>query len=143
MFAENWTEIAMCQPTDEEYHAYDLAVARTISVLMDRSPYNKAIYLRGFNRKRKDHLFILRIALMVRDLTQVPVEIECSWWDSVVVNWKIRKGFKKIKRLDPWKPGGFWVSQIINKIECEVKEEVGFKIYLDEVYDAYYEGSCG
>ena len=143
MSTENWTEITMCQPTDEEYRAYDLAVAKTISELMNKSPYDDAIYLKGFDRKRKDHLFILRIALMVRDLTQVPVKISGSWWDIIVVNWKIRKSFNKIKRLNPSKPGGFWVSQLINKIEYEVKEEVGFKVYLDEVYDAYYEGSCG
>ena len=143
MDTENWNQITICQPTDEEYRAYDLAVAKTISELMDKSPYDNAIYLKGFNRKRKDHLLILRIALMVRDFTQVPVEIDGSWWDSVVINWKFRKSFDKVKRLNPNVPGSFWVPQLINKIEHEVKEEAGFKVYLDEVYSTYYEGSCG
>ena len=128
---------------DKMYHFYDLAVARTFKELTNKSHYDSAIYLRGFDRGNKEHLFILRTALMVRDLNQIPVEIECSWWDAIVLNWKIRKNFNKIKRMDSNGPGGFWVTNLISKIKCELKEETGICFYLDDIYDTYYEGSCG
>lgn len=128
---------------DEVYHLYDTAVSKTLASFINNSPYCDGVYLRGFNRKNKEHLFILRIALMYRDLTHIPVEVECSWWDSMVINWNIRKGFNKIKRFNPSTPGGYFVPQLINKVKAEIKAEYDIYIHLDNVYDAYYEGSCG
>lgn len=128
---------------DELYHLYDTVVGKTINELINRSPYQKTIRLRGFDRKDKEHLFILRIALMVRDLTQVPVEIGCGWWDGVIINWKIRKGFNKIKIVNPGASSGIWVPSLIGKIKAETKTETGICIYLDNIYNVYYEGSCG
>ena len=128
---------------DDVYHIYDTAVSKTLARLMDRGPYCDTILLRGFNRKNKEHLFILRIALMLRDLTETEVEIECSWWDSVVINWNIHKGFHKVKRMKPGIPGGFWVPDLVEIIETEIKNEYDFIVNLGTVYNIYYEGSCG
>ena len=128
---------------DEVYHLYDVAVSKTLANFINNSPYCDGVYLRGFNRKSKEHLFILRIALMYRDLTKTPVEVECSWWDSIVINWNIRKGFNKIKRFNPGTPGGYFVPQLIDKIRAEINAEYNIYIHLDNVYDTYYEGSCG
>ena len=128
---------------DEIYHLYDVAVSKTLASFINNSPYCDGVYLRGFNRKDKEHLFILRIALMYRDLTQTPVEVGCSWWDSMIINWNIRKSFNKIKRLDSGTPGGYWVPELIDKIKAEIKDEYNKWLHLSYVYDAYYEGSCG
>ena len=128
---------------DEVYHLYDTAVSKTLASFINNSPYCDGVYLRGFNRKNKEHLFILRMALMYRDLTQTPVEVGCSWWDSVVINWNIRKSFNKIKRLNPGTPGGYWVPELIDRIKFEIKDEYNKWLHLSYVYDTYYEGSCG
>ena len=126
---------------DELYHLYDAAIAKTLENLMQKSPKCNNIYLRGFDRKNKEHLFILRVAFMLRDLTQISIEIDCKRLDVFIINWKIRKHFDKVKRMNPYNPGGFYTPQLINKIKAEMKNTYGAHIYLDEVYDAYYEGS--
>ena len=128
---------------DEVYHLYDVAVSKALASFINNSPYCDGVYLRGFNRKDKEHLFILRIALMYRDLTKTPVEVECNWLDKMIINWNIRKGFDKIKRFNPSTPGGYFVPELINKIKAEVNAEYNIYIHLDNVYDTYYEGSCG
>lgn len=120
------------------YHMYDAAVAKTLYELMNRSPYHDTIRLMGFDRKNKEHLFVLRIALMARDLCQVPVEVSGNWRDRVVINWNIRKGFKRIKVVSPSAPNGLWTPFLIAKVKHEAECPC-----LGAIYDAYYEGSCG
>ena len=120
------------------YHMYDAVVAKTLYELMNRSPCQDTIRLMGFNRKNVEHLFILRIALMARDLYHVPVEIGGSWWDGIVINWKIRKQFNKIKIVNPSAPNCIWTPSLVGKIKSETQ-----CYHLDSVYNAYYEGSCG
>jgi hypothetical protein len=128
---------------DELYHLYDIVVGKTLEALINRSPYHDTIRLSGFDRKNQEHLFILRIALMVRDLYQTPVELAIPWWDGVVINWKIRKGFKKIKIVNRFEPNSIWVPSLIGKIKAEMRSEHDICIHLDNIYNIYYEGSCG
>lgn len=125
------------------YHIYDVAVSKVLAKFIDNSPYCDAVYLRGFDRKNKEHLFVLRIALMYRELTQTPVEIECSKWDSFIVNWNIRKGFNKVKRMNSGTPGGYYVPELIVSVKNEIKLKYDVWTYLGKIYDTYYEGSCG
>ena len=128
---------------DELYRIYDLAVVKTLEMLINRSPYHDTIRLSGFDRKNQEHLFVLRIALMVRDFYQIPVELAIPWWDGVVINWKIRKGFKRIKLVNRFAPNHIFVPSLIGKIKSEVKAETDLHVHLDNIYNAYYEGSCG
>lgn len=128
---------------DEMYRIYDTTVAHSIGELaLNRSPYHGTIRLIGFNRKNKEHLFVLKIALMVRDLYQVPVEVGCKWWEGIIINWNIRKGFRKVDIVAPFAPAGIWVPGFINKIKVEINNKFGCDIDLGHVYDTYYEGSC-
>ena len=128
---------------DELYRIYDAAVIKTLEVFVGHPPCQEVIRLTGFNRKNQEHLFILRVALMVRDLYQTPVELGVSWWDGIVINWKIRKGFKKIKIVNRFEPNHIWVPSLVGKIKSEIREEHGICIHLDNIYNIYYEGSCG
>lgn len=127
----------------EMYHKYDVIVGKTVDELIGYAQFHNSIRLMGFDRKNKEHLFILRIALMVRDLYNIPVEIGCSWLDGIVINWKIRKGFKKVDIINRFAYRGIWVPSLIGRIKSEAIEYYGFSVCLDNIYDAYYEGSCG
>jgi hypothetical protein len=128
---------------DELYHLYDIVVGKTLEALINRSPYHDTIRLSGFDRKNQEHLFVLRVALMVRDLYQTPVELAIPWWDGVVVNWKIRKGFNKVKIVNRLAPNNIWVPSLVGKVKAEIRNEYDICIYLDNIYRTYYEGSCG
>lgn len=126
---------------DEMYRIYDTVVAKTLEALINRSPYHDTIRLSGFDRKNQEHLFVLRMALMVRDLYQTPVELAIPWWDGVVINWKIRKRFNKVKIVNRFEPNSIWVPSLVGKIKSEIRSEHNICIHLDNVYEAYYEGS--
>ena len=128
---------------DDLYRIYDLAIAKTIEVFATNPSCQNTIRLSGLDRKNKEHLFVLRLALMVRDLYQTPIELAVPWWDGMVINWKIRKGFKKVKIVNRFKPNCIWVPSLVGKVKSEVRAETDLIIPLDDIYDTYYERSCG
>ena len=128
---------------NEIYRNYDKIIAKTIEHFSKNLPNHGKIRLKGFDRTNKEHLFILRVALMTRDLYKTPVEIACSWWDGTVINWKIGRKFDKVGIVKKFTPNGLWVPSLIGLIKSEIMKEEHFRARLDDVYDVYYKGDCG
>ena len=74
---------------DELYHKYDIVVGEILSEIMKTVDENKSIRLLQFDSKDKEHLLILRIALMARDIFYVSVETDLNWRERFILNWKI------------------------------------------------------
>ena len=141
MDTENWNCLTMTEPTEEEYRHYDELIATTLENIYEMSK-DGVIRLYCFNSKDKEHMCILRIALIARDLFQFPIEIDASWWDVVCLNWKLRKNFDKVKRfkVKPGKdaPKGINVLMLIDKFHTISGVHFGGVDFKD-VYEAYYE----
>jgi hypothetical protein len=144
MNTENWDCLTTTGPSEEEYHHYDKLIAAALENIYGMSS-DGVIRLYCFDRNDKEHMCILRIALIARDIFQYPIEIDASWWDVFCLNWKLRKNFNKIKRFkaklgkDALK--GINVPMLIDKFHTMSRDNFGgadFKV----VYEAYYEGSC-
>lgn len=126
---------------DEVYHIYDTAVSVTLSKLYNLSKETGIIRIHWFQRKYKSHLFLLRIALMARDLFDVSIELEgISRWDFFLINRKIKKNFGKIYR-GKVRAGGIAAPQFLEDLYSGIAEEFGAKVDFGAVYDTYYEGS--
>ena len=96
MNTKNWTQLSTDSlPVDMKqlFHTYDELVSLTLTGLQNLSAQKGKIQLLSFNRKNIEHLYMLRIALMARDLFGLPVEIEAPWFDVLRINWKIGKNF--------------------------------------------------
>ena len=132
-------------PTDtlekELYYKYDKVIVLTLSNLTASAQPNKKIQLLGFTRKNMEHLFVLRVALMARDIFGVPVEIDASWRDIIYINWKIRKNFGKIKRIARMNQDGTPIDTVLNYIHDYTKENLDANFNFGNIYHAYYEGS--
>lgn len=141
MDTENWNCLTMAEPTEEEYHHYDELIATTLENIYEMSK-DGVIRLYRFNTKDKEHMCILRIALIARDIFQLPIEIDASWWDVVCLNWKLRKNFDKVKRfkvkLGKDAPKGINVLMLIDKFHAISHYYFGGVDFKD-VYEAYYE----
>jgi hypothetical protein len=122
---------------DDMYHKYDIVVSEILSEIINLSAEKKTIRLLEFNRKDKNHLLVLRMALMARDIYHFPVEVDCNWWDRLILNWKIRKKFKKISKVPDFCLNGVWVPHVLDLI----KIKTNFVFDFSDVYDLYYEGS--
>lgn len=142
MNTENWNCLTKTGPTEEEYRRYDELIAMTLGNIHEMSK-DGVIRLYRFNAKNKNHMCILRIALIARDLYQYPIEIDASWWDVMCLNWKLRKNFDKVKRfkvkLDKDAPKGINVLMLIDKFHTISRKHFGGVDFKD-VYEAYYEG---
>lgn len=126
---------------DEIYHLYDIAVSVTLSKLYNLSKETGIIRIHWFQRKYKSHLFLLRIALIARDLFGVSIELEgISRWELFLINRKIKKSFGKIHR-GKIRTNSIAAPQFLEDLYTKIAEETGVKIDFGAVYDAYYEGS--
>ena len=140
MNTENLNCLTTTEPTEEEYRHYDELIATTLENIYEMS--DGVIRLYRFDRKNKEHMCILRIALIARDLYQYPVEVDASWWEVMRLNHQLRKNFDKVKRfrvrLGKDAPKGINVPMLIDKFHIIGRQYFGgadFKI----VYEAYYE----
>ena len=140
MDTENWNCLTMIEPTEEEYRHYDELIATTLENIYEMS--DGVIRLYRFDRKNKEHMCILRIALIARDFYQYPVEVDASWWEVICLNHQLRKNFDKVKRfkarLGKDAPKGINVPMLIDKFHIISRQYFGgadFKV----VYEAYYE----
>lgn len=129
------------------YREYDGLVGLTMLNIYQMSKDDKVIRLVGFDRKNKEHLFILRVALLARDIYQMPLEIEGSWWNIFCLNWKLRKGFRKVNRYKS--PFGIYhfsvifVPELLALMRPDGTARLGEDFSFADIYEAYYEGSCG
>lgn len=120
---------------------YDGLIGLTMYNLYTLSKDCGAIRIDNFNRHNKEHLYLLRVSLIARDVYQVPVEMSGSWWNVFCVNWKIRKGFSRVKRVAKFDTGNFDVSAVLDFMRPDAIKRIGTDFSFADIYDAYYEGS--
>lgn len=142
MDTENWNCLTMTEPTEKDYRNYDGMVATALETIWELSSEDGVIRLYRFDRKNKEHMCILRIALMARDLYQYPVEVDASWWEVLCLNHQLRKNFNKVKRFR-LKVGendnkSVNVPMMIDGFRAIANEHFGC-VNFKEIYEAYYE----
>lgn len=125
----------------ETVREYDGLIGLTLLNIHTLSKRLGTIRLLNFNRKNKEHLYMLRIALTARDIYQMPVEIDCSWWDYVCVNWKIRKGFNKVKHANARSTQGIRTYEVLDFMRPDGICRLGEQFKFSDIYCAYYDGS--
>jgi hypothetical protein len=135
---------------DDLYRAYDQVVSLTLLNIWKITHEREVIRLYHFDRKNKEHMYILHIALLARDLFGFPIEVEGSRWDIFCLNRKLRKGFEKVKRYKHvtgegaewlYAKGGVCVPELIDFMRPEAEEQCGCYFPFRAIYEAYYEGS--
>ena len=140
MNTENWNQLTTDGGEEETYRHYDAMIATVLENIYEMS--DDTIRLYRFDRNNKNHLCVLRIAMIARDLFQYPIEVDASWWDVVCLNWKLHKNFDKIKRfkLKPGKdaPKGINVLMLVDKFHT-ISETVFGGVEFKDIYKAYYE----
>lgn len=142
MDTENWNQLTTNGSEEEIYRHYDTVIATVLENLYELSMKEKVIRLYRLDRKNLEHMCILRIALIARDLFEFPIEVDASWWDVICLNWQLRKNFNKVKwyklKMDGNDPKGINVLMLIDKFHDIIKNLFGDFDFVD-IYKAYYE----
>lgn len=145
MDTKNWNHITVVMPDIQTLRNYDGLVGLTMLNIYSLSKENKTIRLYNFNFKNFEHLYLLRIALMARTVYDFDIEIEGSWWDVFKLNWKIRKGFEKVKRckikIGENDSNGINVPMILDFMRPDGIARLGKDFTFADIYHDYYEGS--
>jgi hypothetical protein len=126
---------------DELYREYDQLIGLTMFEIIKASKDEGVIRLLNFNPLNKGHIYLLRIALFVRDIHDMPIELDCDSWDVFRINWKMRKGFSKVKKASRFACKGVRSYALTEQIRNIGKERIGEHFLLEDIYNVYYKGS--
>lgn len=128
--------------TEEMLNKYDEIINITMVNLYTLCKDEGKIVLSQFNRKNKDHLFILRVAMLAKDIFNMPLEVEVDFWDKLVLNWNARKISRRIRR---WNEEGkaIYVNEMIDFMYKPIREYMGYTFRFGDIYDQFYAGELG
>ena len=126
---------------DELYREYDQLIGLTMQEIIKASKDEGVIRLLNFNPTNKGHIYLLRIALFVRDIYDMSIELDCDSWDVFRINWKMRKGFSKVKKARRFACTGVRSYALTEQIRNVGREKIAEHFVLEDIYNAYYKGS--
>lgn len=122
-----------------DYHLADTIVSATIVNIVIKSR-KKGIYLDQYDENKPGYKYFLEIAKMTRDVYQLPLYVDMSffkYWKFRLVDWKKNKGINRfnsnkiedneIKVIDP----DFYLTLMAEEFQVPLD-------YFDLIYEEYY-----
>lgn len=127
---------------NELFNRYDEIINITMVNLYTLCKDSGKIILYGLDRKNKDHLFILRVALLAKDIYNFPLELNVDFWDWIVLNWKMRKLSRRVPRYTGDYPN-VSVIEMIGFMYRPIREYVGADFKFEDIYNQFYRKELG
>lgn len=126
----------------ELFNKYDAIINITMVNLYSLSKGKREIILSNIDRKNRDHLFILRVALLAKDIYNFPLKLETGFWNWLVLNWRMRKLSRRVPRV---KDSGTLidVQNLIDFMYVTFKETIGENFEFAHIYNQFYKGELG
>ena len=118
---------------------YDMAVGTLMLNLYSLSKNSKSIILSNIDRNNKEHLLVLRTALIAKDIYNRQILLHTNLWNWIVLNWRMRKLTHRVPRekstdmlID--------VNEVLDFMRPTFVELIGEDFNFGHVYDAFYKG---
>lgn len=123
----------------ELFNKYDAIINITMVNLYSLSKGKREIILSNIDRKNRDHLFILRVALLAKDIYNFPLKLETGFWNWLVLNWRMRKLSRRVLRV---KDSGTLidVQNLIDFMYITFKETIDENFEFAHIYNQFYKG---
>ena len=121
---------------------YDEIINITMVNLYTLTKEKGTIIISDFDRKNKDHLFVIRVALMAKDVYGFPLKMHCGFWDWIILNWKMRKLSYFIPR-DNDSLSVVNISKLLEFMYHPIKEYMGENFKFEHIYNQFYKGDLG
>lgn len=142
-------DITMTQ-NQELLDKYDNIINVALVNIYTLSKEKEKIVLTNFDRKNKDHLLFLRVALLAKDIYNFPLSLDVNIIDSFVLNWKMRKLSRHVPRVSKEEREGLVIGQVVDVEGLAefmypfAKEFVDDKTFkFSHIYDEFYKGELG
>ena len=119
---------------------YDEIINITIVNLYSLSKTKGIIVLSNIDRKSKDHLYILRIAMMAKDTFNFPLKLHTSFWNWLCLNWRMRKLSRRVPREKNEENAIYAidVKELIEFMYPPIREYIGENFKFEDIYEAFY-----
>ena len=121
---------------------YDEIINITMVNLYTLTKEKETIIISDFDRKNRDHLFVIRVALMAKDVYGFPLKMRCGFWDWIILNWKMRKLSRFIPRDNTSLPV-VNIPKLLEFMYPPIKEYMGENFKFEHIYNQFYEGDLG
>ena len=121
---------------------YDEIINITMVNIYTLTKEKGTIIISDFDRKNKDHLFVIRVALMAKDVYGFPLKMRCGFWDWIILNWKMRKLSHFIPR-DNVSLSVVNITKLLEFMYPPIKEYMGENFKFEHIYNQFYEGDLG
>ena len=122
---------------EELLNKYDEVINIIMVNLYTLSKNNEKIVLSGLDRKNRDHLLILRVALMAKDIYNFPLSLKIGFWDSLILNWKMRKLSRRIPRAKE-SCDAIYIPELLEFMYFPIRTYLGEHFEFAHIYNAFY-----
>lgn len=124
---------------NELFDKYDEIINITMINLYTLSKEKREIVLSDINRKDRNHLFILRVALIAKDVYNFPLKIQTSFWNWLCLNWRMRKISHRVPRVKEY-DNPINVNRLIGFMQNPIKKYMGVDFEFANIYNQFYKG---
>ena len=134
-------EITMTNDMEKDvlYDLYDQAINAVLVNIYTLTKNNGQIILSDIDRKDKNHLLILRVALMAKDIYNFPLSIKTNFWQWAMLNWRMRKLTRIVPR-EKDKETNVNIQELIDFMTPVLKQAIDEDFEFANIYEAFYEG---
>lgn len=126
----------------ELYDKYDEIINITLLNIYSLSKNKGEIVLSNIDRKNKDHLFVLRVALLAKDIYNFPLKIKVGFWEGLRLNWRMKKLSRRVPRIKECE-NAINVADLIDFMYGPIWEYMGEDFEFSNIYDTFYRKELG
>ena len=124
------------------YDKYDQAINVVMVNIYTLTKEKGQIILENIDRNNKDHLLILRVAMIAKDIYNFQLKLKTGFWNSVVLNWRMRK-LSRFVRRERESDANVDVNALIEFMTPALREAIEEDFCFGNIYDAFYKGELG
>lgn len=124
------------------YDKYDQAINVVMVNIYTLTKEKGQIILENIDRNNKDHLLILRVAMIAKDVYNFQLKLKTDFWNWVVLNWRMRK-LSRFVRRERESDANVDVKALIEFMTPALREAIEEDFCFGNIYDAFYEGELG
>ena len=127
---------------DVLYDKYDQAINATMVNLYTLSKEKGKIILENIDRNNKNHLLILGVAMIAKDVYHFQLKLKTNFWNWVMLNWRMRK-LSRFVRRERESDANVDVDALVNFMTPILQKDIGKFFCFENIYDAFYKGELG
>jgi hypothetical protein len=124
------------------YNKYDQAINITMVNIYSLTKEKGQIILENIDKNNKDHLLILRVAMIAKDVYNFQLKLKTGFWDWIALNWRMRKLSRFVPR-ERKSDANVDVKTLIDFMTPVLREAIEENFCFGNIYDAFYKGELG